>query len=476
MDELKSGATNTTSGNNDFMFESYPQRIVIAFVLCLITVVGIVGNIHVLLAVLLCRKLRSSTNWLIVNLGMADLLICIFLPFNVVAMVSKDGWPIAEWICAMTGVVTLTCLGASITTLVLIAHNRWTLLTKPRHTFYRIYSSRNLIGMAIVSWMYPLLLVIIPSMAGLAKWGYSENYKTCLQDTTLSNSLFYSIIGLVGCIIPAAIAIVIIYILVYQFVSRHSKAMGRMLTDDSRDVRTSCLTCTCMGVDSSWTDSRGQQKSVDLSGSRSTSENSITAGYTTRSTLRNMPISNVGEATNQDISVDHELAETNVAKRQKESQLPIRLSGDLLGNREGSMATSRVENRAPVNELSEINLEISASSNPEKSSKTPAPAVDSRSSPKISRHHINVTKRLSLVVICFFICFLPFGICVIVPTSDPVVPWGHLLFMVHSCINPFIYAGTMPIFRKVMISIVRCRFHSIPDHVDFVRFCRSHDG
>ncbi|XP_041453715.1 G-protein coupled receptor 84-like [Lytechinus variegatus] len=467
MDELKSGATNTTSGNNDFMFESYPQRVVIAFILCLITVVGIVGNIHVILAVLLCRKLRSSTNWLIVNLGMADLLTCLFLPFNVVAMVSKDGWPFAEWICAMTGVVTLTCLGASIISLVLIAHNRWTLLTKPRHTFYRIYSSRNLIGMAIVSWMYPLLLVIIPSMAGLAKWGYSENYKTCLQDTTLSNSIFYSIIGLVGCIIPAAVAIVIIYILVYQFVSRHNKALGRMLTDDSRDVRTSC-----MGVDSSWTDSQGHQKSVDLSGPRSTSVNSVTAGDTTRSTLRTMPISNVGEATNQDISVDHELAERNVAKRQMELQLPIRLSGDLLGNREWSMVTSQVENRAPGNELSEINREISAS-NP---TKTPASAVDSRSSPKISRHHINVTKRLSSLVICFFICFLPFGICLIVPTSDPVVPWGHLLFMVNSCINPFIYAGTMPIFRKVMISIVRCRFHSIPDHVDFVRFCRSHDG
>ncbi|XP_030847086.1 muscarinic acetylcholine receptor M4-like [Strongylocentrotus purpuratus] len=477
MDDFSSFTTSST--NDDFVFESYPQRIVIASILCLVTVVGIVGNSHVVLAVLLCQKLRSSTNWLVVNLGMADLITCLFLPFNVVAMLSKNGWPIAEWICAMTGGVTLTCLGTSIISLALIAHNRWVLLTRPRYTFYSIYSRRNIVAMVILSWMYPLLLVIVPPMAGLGKLGYSENYKTCQQDTSLSNSDYYSLIAAVGVIVPASIIIVVMYVLIYRSVSRHNKAMGKRLAE-SREAGTSSFDRTSLDMSTSWTESRDRQRSVVTDGSRATS------GVGMRPTLpnsRNMdgaptltgPV-NLAPSNDEGDESQHNVSHVPETTRPcSEVFEPGVLA---LGEIELSNVNSQAENTVSINDhrISQENLENSSTSSNHRrapQASTHGAKGSTKSAPKISRHHINVTKRLSLVVLSFFICFLPFGICVMVPTSDPAVPWANLLIMFNTCINPILYAGTMPMFREVMGCIARCRFQSIPEPVDLVRFCRG---
>ncbi|XP_030830297.1 C5a anaphylatoxin chemotactic receptor 1-like [Strongylocentrotus purpuratus] len=116
--------TNRSSDTDLFVFEDYNQRIAIAIILCIIFIVGAIGNTLVITAVGLSRKLRSSTNWLVVNLGCSDLLTCLSLPFNVVALLSRDGWPLPGWICAANSAVILVCLGASVMTLALIAYNR----------------------------------------------------------------------------------------------------------------------------------------------------------------------------------------------------------------------------------------------------------------------------------------------------------------------------------------------------------------
>eukprot|EP00057_Strongylocentrotus_purpuratus_P031394 XP_784470.1 PREDICTED: G-protein coupled receptor moody-like [Strongylocentrotus purpuratus] len=475
MDDFSSVTTSST--NDDFVFESYPQRIVIASILCLVTVVGIIGNSHVVLAVLLCQKLRSSTNWLVVNLGMADLITCLFLPFNVVAILSKNGWPIAEWICAMTGGVTLTCIGTSIISLALIAHNRWVLLTRPRYTFYSIYSRCNIVAMVILSWMYPLLLVIVPPMAGLGKLGYTENYKWCHQDTSLSNSDYYSLIAAVGVIVPASIIIVIMYVLIYRTVSGHNKALGKRLAE-SREAGTSSFDRTSLDMSTSRTESRDRQRSVVTDGTRATS------GVGMRPTLPNSrnvedtatltcPV-NLAPSNEGGDESQHNISHVPETTRPNE----VFERGVLaLGEIELSNVNSQAENRVSINDhrVSQENLENSStSSNPKRGTQASTPgAKGPKSAPKISRHHINVTKRLSLVVLSFFICFLPSGICLMVSTSDPAVPWAYLLIMFNTCINPILYAGTMPMFREVMGCIARCRFQSIPEPVQCVRFCRG---
>ena len=87
----------------------------------------------------------------------------------------------------------------------------------------------------------------------------------------------------------------------------------------------------------------------------------------------------------------------------------------------------------------------------------------------MNRHHVIVTRRLSIVVLAFFICLVPFGVSVGIPQSDPGIPWTGLLVTFNSCINPLIYARTMPMFREVMGCIVQCRIRDIPGPIACIR-------
>ena len=78
----------------------------------------------------------------------------------------------------------------------------------------------------IFAWVYPFVLTIVPHFAKLGRIGYSAKYKMCTHDNLLPTSEFYSLIAGVGVIIPVFIAIVIIYIRIYLFVSRHNAKMA----------------------------------------------------------------------------------------------------------------------------------------------------------------------------------------------------------------------------------------------------------
>ncbi|XP_030850971.1 octopamine receptor 1-like [Strongylocentrotus purpuratus] len=129
---LETEALSRGSDTDLWVFENYNQRIAIATILCLVFIVGSIGNTLVITAVVLSRELRSSTNWFVVNLGCSDLLTCLCLPFYAVAMLSRDGWPLPGWICVANAAMVMICMGASVMTLALIAFNRWYLLTNTR--------------------------------------------------------------------------------------------------------------------------------------------------------------------------------------------------------------------------------------------------------------------------------------------------------------------------------------------------------
>ena len=449
---------NTTNESqycdDSYVLEDYTQRIIISVVLCIVILVGTIGNSLVILSVFFCRKLRSSTNWFVVNLAIADLLTCLFLPFNVVAMLSKDGWPIAHWTCTMTAAVTLTCPGASIMTLALIAFNRWYLLTKSRDSFYRLYTKRNISLMVLLSWMYPFLLVILPPLCSLGKLGYSCNYKVCQQDTTIENSEYYSLIAGVCVIIPVFIVILVIYILIYIFVRDHNKVLQKSTVRNS------------MEISSAWTDKHDYRLNTGMSYKPDGDASPVEQGSTPASEKPD-------QGTNSDPKVSEEVNGNQEVAPASDNFHGINTDGDSSQSRteEGNTTSNKDTSSGEV-----ANIESVDTTSKSKSVRIEEPnAMDSpgKSVVKTSRHHINVTKRLSIVVLAFFICYVPFGVCVMVPKSDPAIPWTNLLVTINSCMNPIIYAWTMPIFREVMGLIVRCRIRDIPEPVGFIRTLKN---
>lgn len=73
-----------------------PRNIVVFVVLAIVNVMVILGNILVIVAVYATAKLRTVTNYLIVSLAVADLLVGVaVLPFSSTFEVSKVSSPAA---------------------------------------------------------------------------------------------------------------------------------------------------------------------------------------------------------------------------------------------------------------------------------------------------------------------------------------------------------------------------------------------
>ena len=84
-------------------FDSFPEWVVILWTMILVSVMvlGIFGNVLVPVVVLRTRDLKTSTNFLLVNLAVADILVLVVcLPTALTELHTKpDVWVLGEFLC-----------------------------------------------------------------------------------------------------------------------------------------------------------------------------------------------------------------------------------------------------------------------------------------------------------------------------------------------------------------------------------------
>ena len=206
---------NTTANDTDIpvllsdtstpfeVYTEYYQRQIVAGMIIIASITGIIGNSLVIVAVLLTSNLRTATNVFVVSLSVSDLVVCLSIPVQAVAVLHEDGWPLvnAYWLCVASSAVTIASGGNSITNLALIAVNRWIGITKPRATVCRIYTRRNVACMVAFSWVLPVCLVSVPLVTGFGELGYEPQYNTCSWVKANRYSVFYSLL-VVMCYFP----------------------------------------------------------------------------------------------------------------------------------------------------------------------------------------------------------------------------------------------------------------------------------
>ncbi|XP_072030428.1 melatonin receptor type 1A-like [Amphiura filiformis] len=164
-------------------YKNYIERQILASLIGIIAVLGFCGNCLVILAVALSRKLRNSTNVFVVNLALADLLTCLFLPWTAIAILSEDGWTLPMIICIMDGFCLIMCLGCSINTLACISINRLVLVTKARQKYTWLYTPRKIAIMLFLIWLLPAIIATIPLVSEAGELGYDFYFSTCSWDS-----------------------------------------------------------------------------------------------------------------------------------------------------------------------------------------------------------------------------------------------------------------------------------------------------
>lgn len=116
---------------DDFYEISSLVRVTVPVCFGVIAVTGFFGNILVILVVLLNKQMHSTTNLLIVNLAVADLLFVVFcIPFTAADYVAVT-WPFGELWCRIVQYLIVVTAFTSIYTLVLMSIDRFLAVVHP---------------------------------------------------------------------------------------------------------------------------------------------------------------------------------------------------------------------------------------------------------------------------------------------------------------------------------------------------------
>ncbi|EUB59014.1 5-hydroxytryptamine receptor 1A [Echinococcus granulosus] len=154
------------------------KSIILAIVLGLLLLGTAGGNMLVIIAILIVKKLRSPTNLLIVNLAVTDFLVSILvLPFAIAYQI-LGYWPFNQIICDLYSLSDVLLCTLSILSLCTISIDRYLAITKPLQYAAKRTPKRMLI-MIIISWLLSAAISIPPVFGWEQKnspfyCGYSE--------------------------------------------------------------------------------------------------------------------------------------------------------------------------------------------------------------------------------------------------------------------------------------------------------------
>ena len=119
---------------------SLEAKVPVGIALTIIILITLSGNVLVLLAVLVNKTLRTITNYFVVSLACADLLLgLLVLPFSAMLQLEKR-WIFGAMFCDIWAATDVLCCTASILSLCAISIDRYIGVTRPlkhRVSFYQ---------------------------------------------------------------------------------------------------------------------------------------------------------------------------------------------------------------------------------------------------------------------------------------------------------------------------------------------------
>ncbi|CAH1246299.1 NPFFR2 [Branchiostoma lanceolatum] len=152
--------TNITN-DTDILFSTFnydtPITALLIVSFALVFLLCIIGNSIVCIVIIRTPKLRTVTNYFILNLAVSDLLVAIFCtPFTLVYHVLTE-YPFGEVMCKLTPLVQGISVAASVFTLLAIAYDRYKAIVFPTETRMSLRTMKKLL---VAVWFFAVAIMI----------------------------------------------------------------------------------------------------------------------------------------------------------------------------------------------------------------------------------------------------------------------------------------------------------------------------
>ncbi|XP_078659312.1 neuropeptide FF receptor 1-like [Branchiostoma floridae x Branchiostoma belcheri] len=149
--------TSPTPQHEGLMKQTVPVIVLFVLSYTLIFLFCMIGNTLVCLVVVKLPRMQNVTNYFILNLAVADLLVAVFcMPFTLVDNIVY-GWPFGVVMCKLSAATTVISVVASVLTLVAIAVDRYCAVVHPTKDIITL--PRMVQSIAII-WLLAILIAL----------------------------------------------------------------------------------------------------------------------------------------------------------------------------------------------------------------------------------------------------------------------------------------------------------------------------
>uniref|UniRef100_A0A8C5MA74 Adrenoceptor alpha 1B n=1 Tax=Leptobrachium leishanense TaxID=445787 RepID=A0A8C5MA74_9ANUR len=228
-------ATNATTPIN------FTRAMILGFTLGAFICIAIVGNIMVILSVVTNRQLRIPTNYLIVNLAIADLLLSTtVLPFSATFEIANY-WVFGRIFCDMWAAMDVLCCTASIFSLCAISIDRYIGVRYSLRYPTIVTRKRTLLALVCV-WILSIVISIGPLL------GWKQQAPNDEGACDITTELFYAIFSSLGSFYIPLIVILVMYCRVYVVAKRITKNLEAGVMKEMMDSKELTLRIHCKNM------------------------------------------------------------------------------------------------------------------------------------------------------------------------------------------------------------------------------------
>lgn len=174
----------------------------IVFFLSMIVILTIFGNSVVISSVLLFRQMRTLTNYFIVSLACADILVALLvMPFGIYNIHMNLHWELGSVVCKLASCLDVMMTSTSILHLSCLAMDRYIAICCP-FFYHQIMTKRTVIVLIIACWTVPVFISWIPifngwneiGIEGVIKCNTPPDGKACMFMVNIPFALIGSLI------------------------------------------------------------------------------------------------------------------------------------------------------------------------------------------------------------------------------------------------------------------------------------------
>ncbi|KAJ8047071.1 putative G-protein coupled receptor [Holothuria leucospilota] len=208
------------------------DKVLLLISLSLLDVLGVIGNLLILLIIIKTPHLRNLTHILVSNLCILDLMCSLLaMPVSIIS-ISKGKWTFGDRFCFINGFFSTFLCSGSITTICIVSIERYVCIAHPMS--YAVHST-NLRGLAIVAyiWSQSTILGALP-LVGINKYVFNGYRGHCSFEWEQSwHHVGYVVVLGIMCFLLPSIIILVTYCKVLRIARQTTRQVCPIISENS---------------------------------------------------------------------------------------------------------------------------------------------------------------------------------------------------------------------------------------------------